>query len=81
MGHDEPSWTEFTYKAIELTESDAIMHKRLIHGISNFTLSYTANNTMDPLFWEMCPPTLYNSVLHGMNFYYLIPYPQFELFL
>ena len=81
LGHDEPSWTEFTYKAIELTESDAVMHKRLIHGISNFTLSYTANNTMDPLFWEMCPTMLYSNNLQSMNFYYMLPYPQFELFL
>lgn len=81
LGETEPSRTEYTYKAMELTQSDAVMHKRLIHGISNFTLGYTANNTMDPLFWAMCPSTLYQYKLCVGTFYYLIPYPQFELFL
>lgn len=80
-GQSESSWIEYTYEAIELSKSDAIMHKRLIHGISNFTLSYTDKNTMDPLFWEMCPTILYSNNLQNMTFYYLIPYPQFELFL
>ena len=73
-------WVEYTYEAIEMRKSDVVMHKRLIHGISKFMLSYTENNTMDPLFWAMCPPALYSSHLCSMQFYYLIPYPQFELF-
>ena len=77
---DSHSWVEYTYKAIEINESDVIMHKRLIHGISDFALSNTKNNTMDPLFWAMCPPALYFYNLCSMEFYYLIPYPQFELF-
>ena len=79
LGQDQPSWTEYTYKAIEASKSDAVMHRRLIHGISNFTLSYTVYNTMDPLFWAMCPAALYSYHLCSMPFYYLIPYPQFEL--
>ena len=81
FGNSGSSWIEYTYKAIEVSKSDAIMHKRLLHGISQFTLSYTDKNTMDPLFWEMCPIMLYVNNLQNMNFYYLIPYPQFELFL
>ncbi len=81
LGHDAPSWTEYTYQAMELSKSDAIMHKRLIHGISKFILSYTLNNTQDPLFWEMCPKMLYSNNLQNMTFYYLLPYSQFELFL
>lgn len=76
---NEHSWVEYTYAAIEINESDVVVHKRLIHGISNFTLSIY--NTMDPLFSEMCPSALYSYHLCSMSFYYLIPYPQFELFL
>ncbi len=79
-GQTEPDRIEYTYKAMEVSKSDAIMHRRLIHGISRFTLPHTDYNTMDPIFWELCPPALYSYHLCSMNFYYLIPYPQFELF-
>lgn len=81
LGHEKPSWTEYTYKAMEVSKSDASMHKRMIHGISYFTRGYTVYNTMDPLFWEMCPTDLYNHLMCSITFYYLIPYPQFDLFL
>lgn len=80
-GQSEPSWTEYTYKAITVSKSDASIHKRMAHGISYLTLPYTVYNTMDPLFWEMCPNDLYNHIMCSMTFYYLIPYPQFDLFL
>ncbi len=81
LGQKESDWIEYTYKAITVQKSDAVMHKRMIHGISAFVQSATRYNTQDPLFWEMCPKALYSYHLQGMTFYYLIPYPQLELFL
>lgn len=78
---DERRWEEYTYEAIELAQEDAVMAKRLMHGVHNTMTQYTAFAQMDPLFWNICPPTLYRYHLCTSQVYYLVPYPQFELFL
>ena len=62
-------------------DEDAVMAKRLMHGVHNTMTQYTAFAQMDPLFWNICPPTLYRYHLCTSQVYYLVPYPQFELFL
>lgn len=70
--------TEYSYQAIELTESDARIAKRMMHGISATMNSYVVYACMDPIFLECSPIILYAPFLK-FQFYYLIPYPQFAL--
>lgn len=80
--YDEGRWVEYTYEAIQVSREDAVMAKRLMHGAHGETTIIEESYTiMDPLFWEVCPATLYHYRLWDMPFYYLIPYPQYELFL
>lgn len=73
------SWTEYTYAAIEITEEEAVMAKRLMHGVSSHIANYNYLACMDPKYAQQIPLTLYLPTVGYMHHYYLIDYPQFAL--
>lgn len=70
--------TEYTYTAMEVSKSDAEMAKRLMHGISQKFMGMFNYAVMDPLFWTMCPATVYGPYLR-CPVYYLVPNPLWQI--
>ena len=77
----EGSWVEYTYQAIQVSESDARMHKALIHSGYGLMTPYAVNATADPLFWEICPVLLYYPMMRVEYVSHLVPYPHFNFIL
>lgn len=67
--------SEFSYQAMELSESDAQMAKRLMHGIASGLNAYSYFACMDPLYIHTGALRLYTAYTY-FPFYYLIPYPM-----
>lgn len=77
----EGSWVEYTYQAIQVSESDARMHKALIHSGYGLMTQYAVNATADPLFFDICPVLLYYPMMRVEYVSHLVPYPHFNFIL
>lgn len=78
--HDDNSWTEYTYMALDVTQADAEQARRLMHCISICPQYADSVWILDPLFWEIGPRYWYYPPCAQHTFSYLIPNPLWELF-
>lgn len=78
--HDDNSWTEYTYMALEVSKADAERARRLTHCISICPQYADSAWVLDPLFWELGPRYWYYPPCAQHTFSYLIPNPLWELF-
>ncbi len=76
----DTAWTEYTYEAIEVRETDAVMAKRLMRGILD-NLGIRSSAVMDPMAYHILPRRNYSleSRCPSFDFYYLIPFPLVEI--
>ena len=76
----DTAWTEYTYEAIAVRESDASMAKRLMRGILD-NLGIRSSAVMDPMAYHILPRRNYflERVCPSFDFYYLIPFPLVEI--
>lgn len=65
----------YGYTGFDLTPQEAVMAKRLQHGISEYLSAYMSFARMDPVYCEVAPMLLYVPLLQN-PVYYLVPYPM-----
>lgn len=72
------SGATYGYTGFDLTQKEAIMAKRLQHGVSEFLYAYALYVRIDPVYYEVGPIVLFAPMLQN-PVYYLVPYPMWGI--